>query len=201
MNNVNLQPGQSLLVHGGASGIGTTAIQLAKALGSRVFATAGSQDKIDACLSLGAEFAFNYKTENFVEKVLEKTGGEGVNVVLDMVGGTYTNNNLKVLASKGTLSQIAFLNGPEVTIDLRLIMQKRLHVTGSTLRPRTNAEKAEIATHLKHRVWPLFEYGTLKPVIFKVFPISQAAEAHELLEEGNHIGKIVLTTDFYVDHP
>jgi NADPH2:quinone reductase len=188
-----LQPGEAFLVHGGASGIGTTAIQLAKALGSRVFATAGSAEKCAACETLGAEKAFNYKTEDWVARIKQATQGEGVDVILDMVGGDYTPRNLELLRTDGRVVQIAFLRGNKVEIDLNAIMRKRLTLTGSTLRPRSVAEKALIAQALRAKVWPLFESGKLKPVIHASFPLAQAADAHRMMDADQHTGKIVLT--------
>jgi NADPH:quinone reductase len=188
-----LQPGEAFLVHGGASGIGTTAIQLAKALGSRVFATAGSAEKCAACEKLGAEKAFNYKTEDWVAGAKQATQGEGVDVILDMVGGDYTPRNLELLRIEGRVVQIAFLRGNKVEIDLNPIMRKRLTLTGSTLRPRSVAEKALIAQALRARVWPLFESGKLKPVIHATFPLAKAAEAHRMMDADQNTGKIVLT--------
>ncbi len=189
-----LKPGESLLVHGGSSGIGTTAIQLAKAFGARVIVTAGSDEKCAACTGLGADRAINYKTEDFVEAVKDETGGAGVDVVLDMVGGDYVARNFKALAPDGRLVSIAFLKGPKVEINLLPVMLKRLTLTGSTLRPRDIAFKAAIAQRLKEKVWPLIEEGRVKPVIHATFPLAQAADAHRLMESSAHIGKILLTT-------
>ena len=188
-----LQPGEIFLVHGGASGIGTTAIQLAKALGARVFATAGTTEKCAACEKLGAEKAVNYKTEDWVEIVKKAAGGEGVDVILDMVGGDYTPRNLELLRTDGRVVQIAFLRGNKTQIDLNPIMRKRLTLTGSTLRPRSVAEKAKIAEALRAKVWPLFESGKLKPVIHAKFPLAKAADAHAMMDADQHTGKIVLT--------
>ncbi len=187
-----LQPGESFLVHGGSSGIGTTAIQLARALGSRVFATAGSAEKCWACEDLGAERAINYRDEDFVEIVKAATG-KGADVILDMVGGDYIPRNLKALAPDGRLCFIAFLGGAQAEVDFLPIMLKRLTVTGSTLRARDVAFKAAIARALHDRVWPLIEAGRVKPVVHKTFPLTEAAEAHRLMESSAHIGKIVLT--------
>jgi putative PIG3 family NAD(P)H quinone oxidoreductase len=189
-----LQPGETLLVHGGSSGIGTTAIQLAKAFGARVFATAGNAAKCDACLELGAEAAINYRQEDFVERVKQLTDGEGADVILDMVGGDYVLRNLDALAIEGRLVQIAWLGGPKVSGNFMKLMTRRLTWTGSTLRPRSVAEKAEIAASLKSKVWPLLERGEVKPVIHKTFPLAEAAEAHRLMEASTHIGKIILVT-------
>lgn len=188
-----LLPGESLLVHGGSSGIGTTAIQLGKAFGARVFATAGNPDKCRACVRLGAERAIDYPTEDFVAVVKELTGGRGVDVVLDMVGGDYVARNIEAMAPDGRHVSIAFLKGPKVTLNLFPVMVRRLTLTGSTLRPRPVEEKGRIARALRERVWPLLETGAVKPVIHAVFPLSEAARAHALMESGQHIGKIVLT--------
>ena len=187
-----LSEGERLLVHGGSSGIGTTAIQLASAFGAHVFATAGTPDKCAACERLGAERAINYREEDFVEVVADATGGAGVDVVLDMVGGDYTPRNIKALAPDGRLVQIAILAGPKATINWIPIMQKRLVLTGSTLRPRPVEEKAAIAQALHRKVWPILEQGRARPVIHATFPLRAAAEAHSMLEAGAHIGKIVL---------
>jgi putative PIG3 family NAD(P)H quinone oxidoreductase len=188
-----LAAGETLLVHGGSSGIGTTAIQLARASGARVFATAGSAEKCAACARLGADRAINYKDEDFVGVVKAATAGRGVDVILDMVGGDYLPRNLACLAVEGRLVQIAAQRGARTELDLVAVMQKRLTLTGSTLRPRPVAEKAAIARALHERVWPLLETGRVRPVIHATFPLEQAAEAHRLMESGRHIGKIVLT--------
>jgi putative PIG3 family NAD(P)H quinone oxidoreductase len=188
-----LRPGETLLVHGGSSGIGVTAIQVAKARGSRVIATAGSRAKCDACVALGASEAINYRETDFAEAVREMTGGRGVDVVLDMVGGPYFARNLASLAKDGRLSIIAVSNGNIAErVDLLPIMTKRLRVMGSTLRPRSAAEKAEIAGDLEREVWPLVASGAVRPVIEAVFPMEEAAAAHALLEAGSHVGKIML---------
>jgi NADPH:quinone reductase len=189
-----LKPGESLLVHGGSSGIGTTAIQLANAFGAQVFATAGSAEKCAACLKLGAKRAIDHQTEDFVAALQEATSGKGVDVILDMVGGRYINRNLSILAIEGRLVQIAFLEGSRAEIDLGPVMMKRQTITGSTLRPRSVTEKGAIARSLRERVWPLIEAGQIAPVIFKTFSLAEAAEAHRLMESSRHIGKIVLTT-------
>jgi NADPH:quinone reductase len=189
-----LKSGESLLVHGGSSGIGTTAIQLAHAFGARVFTTAGSAEKCAACLQLGAERAIDHRREDFVAVIQEATGRKGVDVILDMVGGSYINRNLKVLALEGRLVQIAFLEGSKAEIDLGQVMMRRQTVTGSTLRPRSVAEKGAIAAALREKVWPLLDAGKVAPVIYKTFPLAEAAEAHRLMESSRHIGKIVLTT-------
>jgi putative PIG3 family NAD(P)H quinone oxidoreductase len=187
-----LLAGESLLVHGGAGGIGTTAIQLAHAFGARVFATAGSPEKCAACVRLGAERAIDYRQEDFVAVVREATGGRGVDAVLDMVGGDYVGRNLACLAMEGRLIQIAFLKGSRVELDLFTIMQRRLTLTGSTLRPRSVEEKGALARALRERVWPLLEAGRVRPVIDTTFPLARAADAHRRIESGRHIGKIVL---------
>ncbi|PJK28479.1 NAD(P)H-quinone oxidoreductase [Minwuia thermotolerans] len=187
-----LQGGESFLVHGGSSGIGTTAIQLAKRFGARVFATAGSAEKCDACVKLGAERAINYREEDFVEVVKELTGGDGVNLILDMVGGDYFRRNVKALAVEGRLVQIAFLDTPKVEFDFTPMMLKRLTLTGSTLRPRSVQQKAEIAEALAEHVLPLLASGAVAPVIDTVLPIAEAAKAHEKMEASTHIGKIML---------
>lgn len=188
-----LKQGESFMVHGGTSGIGTTAIQLAKAFGATVLATAGSDDKCAACRALGADHAINYRSEDFVAAAKAATGGRGVNLILDMVGGDYINRNYDAAAESGRIVQIAFLNGPKAEVDFRRLMMKRLTHTGSTLRPRTIAEKAAIARELEEKVWPLLTEGRCRPVIHARFPLAQAAEAHRLMESNAHIGKIVLT--------
>jgi putative PIG3 family NAD(P)H quinone oxidoreductase len=188
-----LAPGETLLVHGGSSGIGTTAIQLARALGSRVIATAGSAEKCAACERLGAVRAVNYREQDFVAAARAATGGRGVDVILDMVGGDYLPRNLDALAPDGRLVQIATLAGAKATIDLLTVMQKRIVVTGSTLRGRSVAEKGSIADALRTRVWPLIDRGDVTPVVFATFPLRDAAAAHRVLESGAHIGKLVLT--------
>ncbi|MFN3428570.1 MAG: NAD(P)H-quinone oxidoreductase [Candidatus Sericytochromatia bacterium] len=189
-----LRPGETFLVHGGTSGIGTTAIQLAAAFGARVFATAGTDEKCVVCRDLGASAAINHRVEDFVEVAKALTEGRGVDVVLDMVGGSYIPRNLKVLAQEGRLVQIAFLQGSRVELDLMPVMLKRLTLTGSTLRSRSVAEKGAIASELRARVWPLLADGRVKPVIFETFPLQRAAEAHRRMDVGDHIGKLVLTT-------
>lgn len=188
-----LAPGQSLLVHGGSSGIGTTAIQLGRAFGARVFTTAGSPDKCRACERLGAERAIDYRNEDFVAVIKERTQGRGVDVILDMIGGDYLPRNLEVLAADGRHVSIAFLRGPKVTVNLMPVMLKRQTLTGSTLRPRPVAEKGRIAQALHERVWPLLEDGSVTVVVHATFPLAEAAEAHRLMESSAHIGKIVLT--------
>jgi putative PIG3 family NAD(P)H quinone oxidoreductase len=188
-----LLPGERLLVHGGSSGIGTAAITLGRAFGAVVYATAGTPEKCAACERLGAARAINYRTEDFVSVVREQTDGRGVDVVLDMVGGDYVSRNLSVLATEGRLVQIALLGGATATVRLAALMQKRLWFTGSTLRPRTREEKASIARALRAQVWPKLEAGECRPVIYRTFPLAEAAAAHAALEQGDHIGKIVLT--------
>ena len=187
-----LSAGETLLVHGGASGIGTTAIQMARARGVRVFATAGTREKCAACEKLGAERAIDYAREDFVAVVAELTAGRGVDVVLDMVGGDYLPRNLASLATDGRLVQIAFLKGPRAEIDLMTVMHRRLTLTGSTLRPRSIEEKGQIARAVRENVWPLIEKGDVRPVLHATFPLAAAAEAHRALEAGTHVGKIVL---------
>jgi NADPH2:quinone reductase len=184
-----LQAGERFLVHGGSSGIGTTAIQLAHAFGARVFATARSDAKCAACLHLGAEGAINYKTQDFVD-ILRAQGG--ADVILDMVGGSYFPRNIKALSDGGRLVQIAFLQGAKGAIDLAQIMTRRLTITGSTLRPRSDAAKADIAADLHRHVWPLVSAGRIAPVMDQVFGLDHAAQAHARMESGAHIGKIVL---------
>ena len=184
-----LQAGETFLVHGGSSGIGTTAIQLASAMGARVFATAGSAEKCRVCEELGAERAINYREEDFVEAL---KGEGGMNLILDMVGGDYIPRNIRALAEDGRLVQIAFLNGPKAELNFALVMVKRLTITGSTLRPQSDLAKAEIASALRERVWPLLDAGRLKPVMDSEFPLEDAAGAHERMESSAHIGKIVL---------
>ncbi|PKU26367.1 NAD(P)H-quinone oxidoreductase [Telmatospirillum siberiense] len=187
-----LKKGESLLVHGGSSGIGTTAIQLAKAFGSTVYTTAGGGAKCQACLDLGADRAIDYKSEDFVQVIAEATGGRGVDVILDMVGGTYLNRNIKCLAPDGRHVSIAFLEGSKAEVNFLPVMVKRLVLTGSTLRPRSVPEKAAIAGALRANVWPLLDQGRLAPAIFATFPLHQAEDAHRLMESSAHIGKIVL---------
>jgi len=187
-----LKAGEWLLVHGGTSGIGTTAIQLAKAFGAHVAATAGSADKVAACRALGADLGIDYRKQDFVAEILAATGKRGVDVVLDMVGGDYAQRNIDCTAVDGRIVQIATLGGHLAQIDLRRIMMKRLTYTGSTLRPRTVAQKAAIARALEDRVWPMLAQGRCKPQIFATFPLREAAKAHALMESSAHVGKIVL---------
>lgn len=188
-----LSSGESLLVHGGSSGIGTTAIQLAKAFGSTVYVTAGSTEKCQACTELGADAAINYRDEDFVERISELTNERGVDVILDMVGGDYLPRNLKSLAIEGRIVQIALQGGPKVEMSLLPIMLKRLTLTGSTLRPRTVAQKAMIAHSLREKVWPLLESGKVRPIVHATFPLARASDAHRMMESSQHIGKIVLS--------
>ena len=183
---------ETLLVQGGTSGIGVTAIQLAVARGHRVFATAGSDDKARACEALGAERGINYRTEDFVEVVRQLTGGRGVDVILDMVAGDYVPRDLKALADDGRLALIALLGGAKAEVDLGQVLRRRLTISGSTLRPRDVAFKAAIADALRQHVWPLLESGAVKPVVFRSFPLAEASEAHRLMESSAHVGKIVL---------
>ncbi len=189
-----LKPGESILVHGGTSGIGTTAIQLCKAFGARVITTAGSDIKCGACRELGADRAVNYTDEDFVQAVREFTEGRGVDVILDMVGGDYIARDIEALAVAGRHVSIAFLKGPKITLNMMPVMLKRLTLTGSTLRARPVADKAAIARALHDKVWPLLAEGRVRPVIHKTFPLAEAAAAHALMESGQHIGKIVLLT-------
>jgi NADPH:quinone reductase len=188
-----LKAGETLLVHGGSSGIGTTAIQLAKQFGARVIVTAGSDEKCEACRQLGADVAINYKTEDFVAATKAATDGNGANVILDMVGGDYIGRNYEAAAIEGRIVQIAFLGSSKTTVDFRRIMLKRLHHTGSTLRSRSVADKGAIARAVEDNVLPLLAAGKVKPIIHKTFPLSEASAAHALMESSAHIGKIVLT--------
>ena len=188
----HLQPGETLLVHGGSSGIGTTAIQVAAKLGARVITTAGSEEKCRVCVELGAGRAVNYKEEDFVEAAKDFTGGRGVDVILDMVGGDYLPRNIKALAPDGRHVSIAFLGGSKAEINFMPVMLKRLTLTGSTLRPQPVERKGEIAKALEEKVWPLIASGEIKPVIHASFPLAKAAEAHALMESSQHIGKIML---------
>lgn len=187
-----LQKGETLLIQGGSSGIGVTAIQMAKALGARVVVTVGSDDKARACLALGADHAINYKTQDFVREVADFTGGAGVNVVLDMVAGAYVAREIDCLADEGRLVIIAVQGGVKAEFNAGAVLRRRLTITGSTLRPRPIAFKAAIAQSLKAHVWPLMESGAIKPVIHSVYPAAQAAQAHALMESNQHIGKLVL---------
>jgi putative PIG3 family NAD(P)H quinone oxidoreductase len=188
-----LKPGESILVHGGSSGIGTTAIQLARARGARVFATAGSAEKCRACLALGAEHAINYRETDFAAAVREITSGKGVDVILDIVGGEDFQRNLESLALEGRLVHIGQLGGARAQINLTPVLRNRLTITGSTLRPRSVPEKAAIAAAVREHVWPLFESGAIRVPIHQTFPLREAAEAHRVMEASSHIGKLVLT--------
>lgn len=187
-----LAPGEWFMVHGGTSGIGTTAIQMAKAFGARVIATAGSPDKVKVCRDLGADVGIDYSTQDFVKEVRAATGGRGVDVILDMVGGDYTERNIVAAAEDGRIVQIASLGGAEAKINVARLMMKRVTLTGSTLRPRTRAVKAGFARAIGERVWPLVEAGRIKVVIDSTFPLAQATDAHRRMETSRHIGKIVL---------
>jgi putative PIG3 family NAD(P)H quinone oxidoreductase len=190
-----LQAGESALFHGGSSGIGTTAIQLAVARGARAFVTAGSDEKCRACEDLGAEHAINYRTDDFVEVVKRRTGGRGVDLVLDIVGGDYFARNIAALATGGRLVEIGMMGGGmSATIDLGDVLRRRLTITGSTLRPRSVEEKGAIAADLRREVWPLIEEGRVKPVVYRTFPLDEAAAAHQMMESSEHVGKIVLLT-------
>ncbi len=188
-----LQPGETLLVQGGSSGIGVTAIQLAKALGSRVLVTVGDDAKAQACREIGADHAINYKTQDFVAEVKRLTDGRGVDVILDMVAGAYVARELQCLADDGRLSIIAVQGGSTAEIDAGAVLRRRLTITGSTLRPRTVEFKAGVAAALRARVWPLLAAGTIRPAIYKTFPAAEAVQAHRLMESSQHVGKIVLT--------
>lgn len=187
-----LKAGEVFLVHGGSSGIGTAAIQLASAMGARVFATAGSDEKCKACEALGAEKAINYRDEDFLDVLKEILGKRGVDVILDMVGGDYIQKNIKLAAMEGRIVNIAYLQGPVAKVNFLPVMLKRLTITGSTLRPQSEAVKADIARQLQRSVWPLYENKTLKPVIAQQFPLAKVVAAHELMESSQHIGKIML---------
>ncbi|MDB5821376.1 MAG: qor1 [Herminiimonas sp.] len=188
-----LSAGETLLVQGGTSGIGVTAIQLATALGHRVFATAGSDEKCRACESLGAELGINYRSEDFVQLIKAATEGKGVNVILDMVAGDYVTREINCLADDGRIVIIALLGGAKGAVDFGQVLRRRLTITGSTLRPRPVSFKAAIAQNLRSKVWPLLEAGKIKPVIFKTFPLAEAAQAHTLMESSTHVGKIMLS--------
>jgi NADPH2:quinone reductase len=191
-----LKPGESLLVHGGSSGIGVTAIQMAKALGSTVYVTAGSNDKCSFCENLGADKAINYKTADFKEEIKSLTNGAGVNVILDMIGGDYMPGNIDSLAIEGRLVMINAINGRDVQLDLSKVMAKRLIITGSMLRSREAAFKAAIAKNLEQKIWPLIQSGAIKPVVYKIFNAADAAAAHQLMESSTHAGKIVLSFEY-----
>ena len=187
-----LKAGETLLIHGGSSGIGTMAIQLAKAFGAKVIVTVGSKEKADACLKLGADRAINYKTDDFVTEVRNATDGAGANVILDMVGGDYIERNYDAAAVEGRVVQIAFLGGPKANVNFAKLMVKRLHHTGSTLRPRSNTDKAAMVAAIEAKVMPLLREGRIKPLIDSTFPLEKAADAHRRMETSEHIGKIVL---------
>jgi NADPH2:quinone reductase len=189
-----LKSGETLLIHGGSSGIGTMAIQLAKAFGAKVIVTVGSKDKADACVKLGADHAINYKTQDFVVEVKTATDGKGVELILDMVGGDYVDRNYDAAAVDGRIVQIALLGGGKATINVGKLMVKRLHHTGSTLRPRSNADKAAMVAAIEAKVMPLFREGRIKPLMDSSFPLEKAADAHRRMETSEHIGKIVLVT-------
>ena len=189
-----IAPGESVLVHSAAGGVGTLAVQLAKAFGARVYVTAGSAEKCDACVRLGADGAINYREADFAESIRQFTAGQGVDVVLDMVGAPYMARNLRCLALDGRLVLIAFLGGPKAeALDFTTVMTRRLTITGSTMRPRTAAQKAAIAAELREKVWPLLNAGQCKPLIHAAFPLERAADAHRLMESSAHVGKIMLT--------
>ena len=189
---VALQPGETILIHGGSSGIGVTAIQMARAMGARVLVTVGSADKAAACIALGAEVAINHREQDFVAEAKAATVGRGVDVILDMVAGDYIGRGVQALAEDGRLALIAVQGGVKSEVDAGLVLRRRLTITGSTLRPRTAAFKAQLARSLRAKVWPLIEAGQIKPVIYREFPAAQAADAHALMESNQHIGKIVL---------
>ena len=188
----HLKSGETLLVHGGSSGIGTTSIQLGKAFGAKVYTTAGTQEKCDFCKNLGADVAINYNENNFEDEIKTLTENRGVDVILDMVGGPYFPKNIKILASEGRLLQIALMQGYKAEVDFRPLLMKRVTLTGSTLRPRSVKEKASIARGLFKEVWPLLDSGIIRPIIHQTFPLEKASDAHRLMESSNHIGKILL---------
>ncbi len=190
-----LQPGETVLIHAAAGGVGSATVQLAVDAGARVFATAGTAEKCAACEDLGAERAINYRTEDFPEIIAGLTAGRGVDVILDMVGGAYFERNIQSMALEGRLVIIAFLGGPKANANFLPLMLKRLTVTGSTLRPRSVEQKAEIAAPLRAKVWPLLESGRVRPIIDSTFPLAKAADAHARMESSGHVGKIVLTID------
>jgi NADPH2:quinone reductase len=195
LDRAGLTAGETFLVHGGSSGIGSAAIQLARASGARVFATAGSDEKCRFCLALGADLAFNYRTRDFVTGCLEATGGCGVDVILDMVGGDYLNRNIQAAAEDGRIIMIAGIKGYKTEVDLLAVLRKRVLLTGSTLRSRPAEFKRIIAGKLLTQVWPMLESGVIKPVVYRAFPLDQAADAHRLMESSKHMGKIMLTVD------
>ncbi|WP_316207967.1 zinc-binding dehydrogenase, partial [Bradyrhizobium sp. SZCCHNR3008] len=187
-----LKAGETLLIHGGSSGIGTMAIQLGKAFGAKVIVTVGASDKAEACLKLGADHAINYKTDDFVAATKAATGGKGADVILDMVGGDYVERNYDAAAPDGRIVQIAFLGGPKATVNFTKLMVKRLIHTGSTLRPRSNADKAAMVAAIEQKVMPFLREGRIKPLMDSTFPLADAAKAHARMETSQHIGKIVL---------
>lgn len=189
-----LQPGETALFHGGSSGIGTTAIQLADARGATVYVTAGSDEKCRACEQLGAARAINYRTDDFTAAIKELTGGRGVDLILDIMGASYLDRNLRSLALDGRLVEIGLMGGSEAPLDVERVLRRRLTITGSTLRPRSVEEKSAIAAALLEQVWPLLERGRVKPIVYRTFPLRNAAEAHRMMETSEHIGKLVLTT-------
>ena len=191
----HLKSGETLLVHGGSSGIGTTSIQLGKAFGAKVYTTAGTQEKCDYCKNLGADVAINYKENDFEAEIKTLTENRGVDVILDMVGGPYFPKNIKILAVQGRLLQIALMQGYKAEVDFRPLLMKRVTLTGSTLRPRSVKEKASIARGLFKEVWPLLDSGIIRPIIHQTFPLEKASDAHRLMESSNHIGKILLKPD------
>ncbi len=190
-----LKPNETFLVHGGSSGIGTTSIQLGKAFGAKVYTTAGTNEKCEYCKKLGADASINYNENDFESEIKTLTENRGVDLILDMVGGSYFPKNIKILASQGRLLQIALMQGYKAEVDIRPLLMKRVTLTGSTLRPRSVQEKSEIARELKKEVWPLLDSGTIRPIIFKTFPLKNASDAHRLMESSNHIGKILLKPD------
>jgi len=192
MDRAAAQPGETILVHGGSSGIGTTAIQMLKAWGCTVFATAGSAEKVEACLSLGADRCVNYREQDFVAELLEASGGLGVDVILDMVGGDYVDRNVQLAAADGRIVNIAYLQGSKVEVNLMPIMLKRLTLTGSTLRAREPVFKAALVAAVRERAWPWLDSGKLRPIIHRVFPFTEAGEAHRVMEASSHIGKLIL---------
>ena len=188
-----LKAGERVLVHGGTSGIGSTAIQLARAFGATVFATAGTDEKCEACRTLGAAHAINYRTTEFARAIKELTSGEGIDVVLDIIGGDYFPRNVECLRLHGRLVQVGLIGGPKAQVDLRRVLNQRLTITGSTLRPRTVEEKGAIAAELESHVWPLLESGEIRPAVHATLPLDRAADAHRLLESGDVVGKVVLS--------
>jgi len=190
-----LKSGETMLVHGGSSGIGTTSIQLGKVFGATIYTTAGTREKCEYCKNIGADAAINYKENDFEAEIKTLTENRGVDVILDMVGGSYFPKNIKILAEQGRLLQIALMQGYKAEVDFRPLLMKRVTLTGSTLRPRSVKEKAEIARALYKEVWPLMDSGTIRPIIHQIFPLEKAADAHRMMESSNHIGKILLKPD------